>query len=97
MSCMIDIHTHILPGIDDGSRSMDESIEIIKKASSCGVTDIIVTPHYITGSNFEITIQNTYYIVHGTLYINIPLISLLLTYIISLNIVKFTPILVNGH
>ena len=49
---MIDIHSHILPGIDDGSRSMDESIEILKKAQSCGVTDIIVTPHYITGSNY---------------------------------------------
>ena len=49
---MIDIHTHILPGIDDGSRSMDESIEIIKKAYNNGVTDIIVTPHYITGSKY---------------------------------------------
>ena len=49
---MIDIHAHILPGIDDGSRSMDESIEILKKASSCGVTDIFVTPHYITGSKY---------------------------------------------
>ena len=49
---MIDIHAHILPGIDDGSRSMDESIEIIKKAKLCGVTDIIVTPHYIAGSKY---------------------------------------------
>ncbi len=49
---MVDIHAHILPGIDDGSRSMDESIEILRKAQSCGVTDIIVTPHYIAGSNY---------------------------------------------
>lgn len=49
---MIDIHSHILPGIDDGSRSMDESIEILKRAKLCGVTDIIVTPHYIAGSKY---------------------------------------------
>ena len=49
---MIDIHSHILPGIDDGSRSMDESIEILKSAQICGVTDIIVTPHYIAGSKY---------------------------------------------
>lgn len=49
---MIDIHSHILPGIDDGARSMDESIEILKKAQKCGITDIIVTPHYITGSKY---------------------------------------------
>lgn len=51
---MIDIHAHILPGIDDGSRSIDESIEILRKAYNCGVTDIIVTPHYITGSNYVV-------------------------------------------
>lgn len=51
---MIDIHSHILPSIDDGSRSMDESIEIIKKAKKNGVTDIIVTPHYIAGSKYVV-------------------------------------------
>ena len=44
---MIDLHSHILPNIDDGSRSLEESIEIIKQAVSNGVTDIIVTPHVI--------------------------------------------------
>lgn len=51
---MIDIHSHILPGIDDGSKSLEESIEIIKKASISGVTDIIVTPHYIYGSDYVV-------------------------------------------
>lgn len=49
---MIDIHCHILPGIDDGSRTIEESIEILKKASNNGVTDIILTPHYILGSDY---------------------------------------------
>lgn len=51
---MIDIHSHILPGIDDGSRSFEESIEIIKKAYDNGVTDLVVTPHYIVGSEFMV-------------------------------------------
>lgn len=51
---MIDIHSHILPGIDDGSRTFEESMEIIKSASSNGVTDIIVTPHYIVGSDYMV-------------------------------------------
>ena len=51
---MIDIHSHILPGIDDGSKSFEESMELIRSASSNGVTDIIATPHYIVGSDYMI-------------------------------------------
>jgi lipopolysaccharide/colanic/teichoic acid biosynthesis glycosyltransferase/tyrosine-protein phosphatase YwqE len=47
---MKDIHSHILYGIDDGSNSLKESIEILKKASNNGVTDIVLTPHYIKES-----------------------------------------------
>lgn len=49
---MVDIHAHILPGIDDGSRTMEESIEIVRNASKCGVTDLVVTPHFILGSSY---------------------------------------------
>ena len=44
---MIDIHTHILYNVDDGSDTLEESIAILKKSAWMGVTDIIVTPHYI--------------------------------------------------
>ena len=44
---MIDVHSHILPGIDDGARTFDESIEIVQVLANQGVTDIIVTPHYV--------------------------------------------------
>lgn len=50
---MIDIHSHILPDIDDGARTIEESMEIIKNASKNGVTDLIVTPHFILGSDYE--------------------------------------------
>lgn len=45
---MKDLHTHILPGIDDGSRNINESREIIRTLYKNGVTDIVLTPHYIT-------------------------------------------------
>ncbi len=50
---MIDIHCHILPGVDDGSKDFVESVNIVKKAVSDGVTDIILTPHYITGTKYD--------------------------------------------
>ena len=42
---MIDIHSHILPGLDDGSQSLDNSIEMLRMASAAGTTDIVATPH----------------------------------------------------
>ena len=50
---MIDLHSHILPNIDDGSKSFSESLNILKQASDNGVTDIVVTPHFIFGSTFN--------------------------------------------
>lgn len=46
---MIDIHCHILPGIDDGPSVMDESIEMCRMASSDGITVIVATPHFTPG------------------------------------------------
>jgi len=43
---MIDLHCHILPCIDDGSQSMDESIEIAKEAKQAGFTGIFCTSHF---------------------------------------------------
>lgn len=45
---MIDIHTHILPSIDDGSRDVAETFDMINEAYDAGFTDIITTSHYIT-------------------------------------------------
>ena len=44
---MVDLHSHIINEIDDGSRSLQESINIINNAYINGVTDIVLTPHYI--------------------------------------------------
>lgn len=50
---MVDLHSHILPNIDDGSKSKKESLAILKKASENGITDIVLTPHYILGSAYN--------------------------------------------
>ena len=43
---MIDIHAHILPFVDDGSKSVDSSVQMIKESLAQGITDIICTPHF---------------------------------------------------
>ena len=44
---MIDFHSHILPGIDDGARNLEQSIQIINEAKEAGFTKIISTSHYM--------------------------------------------------
>ncbi|WP_087974153.1 tyrosine-protein phosphatase [Oceanobacillus rekensis] len=46
---MIDIHSHILPGIDDGAKTEEDSIEMAKAAVAQGITAIIATPHHKNG------------------------------------------------
>jgi len=43
---MIDIHCHILPGVDDGPMTMEETQQILSEAQKAGVKTIIATPHY---------------------------------------------------
>lgn len=42
---MIDIHAHILPGIDDGAEDMTDTLAMAKIAVDCGVTGMVATPH----------------------------------------------------
>ena len=46
---MIDFHSHILPQTDDGSISIEETIDILKEAKQVGFTKVISTSHYLEG------------------------------------------------
>lgn len=49
---MIDCHSHVLFDIDDGCKSIEDSVETIKNLKKIGFDKIILTPHYIKGSNY---------------------------------------------
>ncbi len=50
---MTDIHTHILYNVDDGSKSIEESINLLKKLKDVGFNNVILTPHYIKGEVYD--------------------------------------------
>ena len=43
---MTDLHTHILPGIDDGAQSVEESLAMLRMERSQGVDTVVLTPHF---------------------------------------------------
>jgi len=45
----VDMHIHILPGVDDGSKDIDMSMQMLRTAAKSGITDMIVTPHFKYG------------------------------------------------
>ena len=49
---MIDIHAHILPGVDDGSKNPSETEKLLKLSWKQGVTEIIATPHFSHHTDF---------------------------------------------
>lgn len=51
----IDIHTHLLPGVDDGAKNFSQSVSLIKELELIGVTEIILTPHYSQRKKFTIS------------------------------------------
>lgn len=44
---MIDLHCHLLPGVDDGSRSVGQSVHVLRAFKSQGLTDVALTPHLL--------------------------------------------------
>ncbi|MBN8210254.1 tyrosine protein phosphatase [Bacillus sp. NTK071] len=54
---MIDIHCHILPGLDDGAANTNDSLEMARQAVSQGITQIVATPHHKNGS-FDNNLQS---------------------------------------
>lgn len=49
---MIDLHSHILPGIDDGAADISDSVILVRELAAGGVTDVFATSHYIDETNY---------------------------------------------
>lgn len=47
VNMILDIHSHIIPGIDDGSKNMEMTLEMLKNAEKEGTKEIVATPHYL--------------------------------------------------
>src|SRR5690625_3766291 len=69
---MIDIHSHILPGVDDGAKDEQASIDMAKAAINEGITHIVASPHHKNGvfDNYrdeiqmQVTVLNDLYKMH---------------------------------
>jgi protein-tyrosine phosphatase len=46
---VIDLHCHLLPGVDDGSRSVEQSVEVLRRMQEAGITAVCLTPHHSSG------------------------------------------------
>lgn len=46
---MVDLHCHLLPGIDDGSKNMEISLRLAREATENGITHALLTPHHMNG------------------------------------------------
>ena len=44
---MIDIHSHLIPGVDDGAKTLEDSVELIRDLEEKGFDTLIITPHYV--------------------------------------------------
>ncbi|MGW8424542.1 tyrosine-protein phosphatase [Peribacillus simplex] len=73
---MIDIHCHIIPGVDDGSANIEDSLTMAKKAVEAGITHVFATPHHLNEKyvNFKSDIMNRVLRLNESLLLNnIPL------------------------
>lgn len=50
---MIDLHSHLLPGVDDGSRNVEQSARVLRMFATRGITDVACTPHLLASHVHE--------------------------------------------
>ena len=55
---MIDLHCHILPGIDDGPKNLDESLEMARIYKEAGYSRVVATPHQVPGTTWMSSIED---------------------------------------
>jgi protein-tyrosine phosphatase len=52
---MIDLHCHILPGVDDGPKNLDESLEMVRIFKEAGYRQVVATPHQVPGTTWMLS------------------------------------------
>jgi len=50
---VFDLHCHLLPGVDDGPRSWDETLELCRQLTEQGISTVVATPHYLPGGKLK--------------------------------------------
>ena len=78
---MKDIHNHLIVGIDDGSKSYEDSIRILKYMEDMGYTDICLTPHYVYESKYDVNNKGKTKLLKRIKKGNVKRIILILIYI----------------
>jgi protein-tyrosine phosphatase len=68
---VIDLHSHVLPGVDDGSRTVEQSIGVLRSFVAKGITDVACTPH-ILASNVALGWPENYEAAWTTLTAQLP-------------------------
>jgi protein-tyrosine phosphatase len=54
---MIDIHTHLLPGVDDGARTSEQSVDVLQRFAAAGVTCVVCTPHLAASEAHHVPLE----------------------------------------
>jgi protein-tyrosine phosphatase len=54
---MIDLHSHILPGIDDGPKTLEQSLDLAVLYRNAGFTKVVATPHWVYGTSWTPSIE----------------------------------------
>ena len=47
---MIDLHSHLLPGVDDGARTPEQAVAVLGRMAAAGVSDLCLTPHLLASA-----------------------------------------------
>jgi len=91
---MIDIHSHILPGVDDGAQSLETAIEMCQMAHRDGVTHLVATPH----ANFKYPYDRDAHLHRlGQLQAHVPEINLVLGCDFNLSFENFEDAIANPN
>ena len=85
----VDIHSHILPGIDDGAKNVEESFKMISEMKNLGFSKIIGTPHTYPGiyDNTNISIKNSHDKISKRIDLDIE-ISFASEYMLDVSLIK---------